>query len=135
MLRRTAITGDKHFWRKQTQGNEWQKSASLLVIEFILDYEEFYKKTIDFDLHETKVNNLIKVLNKFCSPHHKHELNYTIFNSNHDINLESIYSVESQSSNTVVKSLYKDPENSTEIFFDYHLIQENNRWYLVDINI
>lgn len=152
----TDTLADESFWREQTKNDAWKESPSLLVVEFIMDYGLWLKSlsnqpkpqryTISKDLNE-----------KFCRKGHRIQLNYLDPIHTHNISLEwvngaetidsynilvesvdgaeTISNGERNGSSALVDTIFRDNDDSIEKSFDYELIWENDRWFLVRINL
>jgi hypothetical protein len=147
---------DESFWREQTQNNAWKESPSLLVAEFIMDYGLWLKSLANQP--EPQQYIVSKDLNeKFCRKGHQIQLNYFDPIHTHNISrewvngaetldsynilVESVEGAEAISSgikngsSALVDTIFRDSENFIERSFDYELTWENDRWFLVRINL
>lgn len=132
--REQTVLPDEFFWRAKTVNYAWQQSPSLLVMEFIMDYSRLRQSMLD--QHGSWQVDWNLILNKFCRPNKPMSLGPNPFISDHDVAYEYVQSIVSFNGNcSAVSTLFHDQEKDIKYFFNYELIWDENRWFLVDIKL
>lgn len=130
----TDTLPDESFWRDQTKNDAWQESPSLLVFEFIMDYGAWYKSSItQIEPQQFILSNDLN--EKFCRIGYRIKLNYFDPIHTHDIALEWVNGVGTVGNNAIASTLFRDHKNAIEKVFDYELVREKSRWFLVSVTL